>query len=235
MLFSVKRNNYFKNPKNNAVFTPKRIVNMMIQLLESNCPSFKPEIILESNFGDGGIIIPLLEYFSDFKKAIGIEIQKEYYDKVQNIYKNDKRVKLIEGDFLQMDMKEYKNEIDLIFSNPPFSIEYENKLIKGSWLYFMNICFELLNDNGKMVFILPNYWCLNTNKNIIRYIEYLPSFNFVPLPKNVFYKNSIPCQLVIFDKKNEDKTLYSMYKMLYGEEVDKILKKYEQENNLKIC
>jgi hypothetical protein len=208
MLFRVDRNNYFDKPKDNAIFTPKMVIDMIMYILDERFNNFNPEYILEPNFGSGNILNPLLEKYPK-SKFYAIEMNKKTFDKFD---KKNKNVKFINKDFLISDIYQ---EFDLCICNPPFNCFYGEKVKKGAWKDFLNKTFNLLSDKGKMIYILPNYWCMNSPKYIIEYVKYMPSMNFIPLPKDVFYKNSIPCQIVIFDKENKDFKLHEIYKKLY--------------------
>lgn len=213
MLFKVNRNNYFNNSKDNAVYTPESVIEMVLYILDIYYKDRYFKYILEPNFGSGNILDKLLRYKDSIFYAV--EFDKNIFNNSIKKYKDYNNITFIRDDFLLTE--KIDNKIDLCVCNPPFNAFYNNnKVVKhGAWKDFLLKVFNLLSDDGIMVFILPNYWCMNSEKYIKNYIKYMPRFNFIPLPKGVFYKNSIPCQIVTFDKANTDMFLYNLYKKLY--------------------
>jgi type I restriction-modification system DNA methylase subunit len=242
--FSVKHNNYYNNPKSNVVYTPHEVVKIILYIYDVLFKDFENNIkyfnILEPNCGDGAILSQLIEKFDGYfyTTEIDSESYKIVNDNVLQILnkKNiqysltmnddftyyqslEKNIAIINDDFLT---QKFNKKFHLIVCNPPFSMtKSDGKIIKGTWFDFLEKCFKLLDDNGKMFFILPNYWCTNTNKYLKNYSKYMTPTNFIILPKDIFYKGSIPCHIIIFNKDLNKKydldsnILKNVYKILY--------------------
>lgn len=238
--FSVKHNNYFENPKSNAVYTPINVIKVMNYIYNILFKGFEDKYkyfnILEPNCGEGNILLQLMDKFDG--TFFTTEIDKDAYNIVNNnvmkylkdnnidysitlnnnfsYYQNlEKNIAIINSNFLTED---FNKKFHLIVCNPPFSMTNENgKIIKGTWFNFLEKCFNLLDDNGKMIFILPNYWCTNTNKYLQYFKKYLTPLNFIILPKDIFYKGSIPCHIVVFNKDLNKKYYLNsnIYKTIY--------------------
>lgn len=198
-MFNVSRNNYFENPKENRVFTPDNLSSAIISTLHLVFgDTFNPKYCLEPSFGGGSILLKMIDKFPN-ATHYGNEINGNDYKTMIDLIKDiPVNIKLSNKDFYQ-----YINpcKFDLIVANPPFSItDSGGKLKKGTWIYFMNKCFDMLTEKGKMVFILPVHWSSNTPKYLLKYKKYLPDINFIPISKSYFFKNSIACTVVYFDK-----------------------------------
>lgn len=154
-----------KKNKYGQYFTPKLIADFMIELADINQKSK----ILEPSSGTG-IFLDLLQK-KGYNNLSAYEIDKELapkYDFVKN------------ESFVSADIQE---KYDLIIGNPPYirwkNLEKELKTELATnhlWnKYFNSLCdysylfilksIELLEENGQLIFITPEYW-LNTMHSI---------------------------------------------------------------------
>jgi len=181
-------------------FTPRSIAKFMISLSSKN----KKANVLEPCVGEGIFLEELVK--SGYENVNGYEIDTNLkYDNKYNVkydsYLNAKK----------------ENGFDLIIGNPPYirwknlenelKEELENNLL---WKQYCNsLCdyyyifiiksIELLNDNGELIFICPDYWLKTTNAQKMRnyildhgHFEEIFLLNESPVFKNV------TCSLMIF-------------------------------------
>jgi len=73
-------------------------------------------------FGAGtGIVSLLCEEYSKFNKIYAVEIQNEYYDLLcRNLTINSSSVIPIHKDIRNIKAEDFGNEVDVVFSNPPY-------------------------------------------------------------------------------------------------------------------
>ncbi len=156
-----------------AYYTPIRLANAIVDLFATD----NIKRVLEPSCGDGVFLdsmskkklLPLVEEF------IAIEIDEIEAEKVRKKYNQMKKVSVKNQDFfLFYDENFNKTEFDLILGNPPY-IRYQyltkeqreslsriltshglksNKLI-NAWVGFLVACTQLLNDTGRIAFIIP--------------------------------------------------------------------------------
>lgn len=168
--------------------TPYIVANFMVSLANLKSDSF----ILEPSSGDGAFLDVLEE--KGYKNIIAYEIDK-------NIIKNNEIV--INESFISANIK---NRFDLIIGNPPYirwknlEQELKNELINNMlWNKYCNsLCdyssifiikaIELLNENGQLIFITPEYWLNTTHSITLRnymlehgYFEEIYHFNETPI------------------------------------------------------
>ena len=169
-------------------FTPKSVADFMIELavIPNNAK------ILEPSCGEG--------VFLDLLQKRGIS-NLSAYEIDHTIAKNFPFVKY--ESFITADIKE---KFDLIIGNPPYirwknlETELKNELLKSHlWnKYFNSLCdylyifilksIELLNENGQLIFICPEYWLNTTHSITLRnymvqngYFEQIYHFNETPI------------------------------------------------------
>jgi len=221
-----------KIKKRGVVFTPIKIIKFMTSYIDNN----NKKKILEPSCGMGFFIDNI-----DKKHDITcIDINKKYISYCSNKFKN---IKCILQNFI-----DYKtnDKFDYIIGNPPY-VKIQNinntDLIKmkkkypefmngntNMYIYFIIKCFNLLNNNGKLIFIVPNTWLYNKSfaffKNYIfknRYLELLIDFKYLQIFDNVSTYTSI---IILSKNKN--------YFYYYSDNIisNKFIKKYY--NNDKI-
>lgn len=146
-------------------FTPEQVADFMIDLanIQSNSK------ILEPSCGEG-VFLKLL-HKKGYHKITAYEIDKELSSEFDYVRYES---------FVSANIKE---KFDLIIGNPPYirwanlEDELKHELLKNHlWnKYFNSLCdylyifilksIELLNENGQLIFICPEYW-LNTTHSI---------------------------------------------------------------------
>tara|TARA_B110000093_G_scaffold148699_1_gene161827 strand:+ start:1559 stop:2806 length:1248 start_codon:yes stop_codon:yes gene_type:complete len=159
--------------KNGIYFTPfesiEKSYNIINNYIKNN--NINIRYILEPSCGSCEFIKYIDNKFEDIN-IIGIELNTEIYDKIQDLnFKNN--VELINENFLL-----YKNEhkYDLIIGNPPYYVlkkkevdEIYYKYFEGRpniFILFIIKSLSLLSKNGILTFVLPENFlnCLYYNK-----------------------------------------------------------------------
>lgn len=156
------------------VFTPPDLAQYMVSLI-----SKKKQTILEPSCGEGSII----KFLPSYHTITGIDIDKEYINKCSINFPN---VHCINSDFI-----DYKTDIkfDCVIGNPPYikiqnipistvtkmRNEYPNYLQGNTnlYAYFLLKCFDLLKDNGYLIFLIPNSIFYNKSMEpiLLKFIE----------------------------------------------------------------
>jgi tRNA1(Val) A37 N6-methylase TrmN6 len=153
-----------KEGKYGQFFTEKEMCDYVLELVNNikkiggNC--------LEPSFGDGEFIKSLEKY--NFEKLDGVEIDNKHYNKYNS---NNKKIEVFNKDFL-----DFNSDItyDFIVGNPPYielcySFYSKNEQDKIKKLYknisngrinlvhiFLKKCFNMLNYDGIIAFLLPS-------------------------------------------------------------------------------
>jgi len=189
-------------------FTPKVVADFMIEMADISQNSS----ILEPSCGEG-IFLELLQQ-KGFNNITAFEIDQELAQKFDFVrYESFVSSKLNE-------------KFDLIIGNPPYirwkNLEDELKKelsISAIWnKYFNSLCdylyifilksIELLNENGQLIFICPEYWMNTTHSISLRnymvqngYFEEIYHFNETP----IFDKVTVSIVVFKFVKSKEKK------------------------------
>lgn len=148
--------------KNNGIFfTPKTYISEIFKFLDKN--PINPNNILEPSFGSGEFFDFIIKKYPN-SNIYGVEINQIMYEKVKNIYPN---LNLVNEDFIDY---ETTNSFDLIVGNPPYVVLKNNndkfkEISSGRpnlYCWFLYKSINMLNDNGILIFIIPNS-ILNTS------------------------------------------------------------------------
>lgn len=157
-----------------SYYTPKELSDFIVKLFINDLDI---KTILEPSCGDGIFLESVVNILNiekiDYFKAV--EIVREEVDKTKEKFRNYKNIDIIHGDFILMYDELIKQKgYDLILGNPPY-IRYQyltedqrnlqskilvthgmksNKLI-NAWVCFLVACVQLLNENGKIAFVIP--------------------------------------------------------------------------------
>ncbi len=111
--------------------TPLNLAESLVELLKSK--EISPEIIIEPTCGKGSILVSACNTFKA-KKALGIEIQKQYADFLNNTA--DKSITILNQDFFVslQDIKNFiaGNEQILFVGNPPWVTNSELSVLESS-------------------------------------------------------------------------------------------------------
>ena len=156
--------------QNGIFFTSKDlVVKTFSKLLDR---SYKT--ILEPSCGSGEFIDYALSTLST-TNITGIEYNKYIFDKIKDLY----NCKLLKCDFLEYN-KDYTIKYDLIIGNPPYYVIKNSKYshlkeyIIGRpniFCLFIIHSLKMLNENGRLAFIIPRNFLNSTYYNKIR--EYI--------------------------------------------------------------
>lgn len=161
-----------KQKLNGVYYTPFKLASFICNLYK-DCKISK---ILEPSCGQGVFIEALCNngVINNVKEVVGVEYDKTASTITKNKFKEFKKVKIKNQDFLEYYKKNENSKYDLIVGNPPY-IRYQylkeeqrinqsdilkkvgmksNKLI-NAWVCFLVACVNLLNDNGKIAFVIP--------------------------------------------------------------------------------
>lgn len=160
----------------------------------------KPKVILEPSVGQGDLV-----------KAVHDNKQDIQFD----MYEIDSTIQLLEhiptnviyGDFLQQNIK--KNYTTII-GNPPFVRTQNGNL----YIDFVEKCFELLENNGELIFIVPSmFFKLTSAAKLLDKMMNTGAFTHIYHPNNekLFKKASIDVIIFRYCKNNKlkKKVLYN--------------------------
>ncbi len=163
----LKKDISFKKERG-GYYTPLNLSSFIVNLL--NKDNLK---ILEPSCGDGAFLESIIDSKKKNNKVDAIEIIKEEYEKAKHLCSKKTFINIVNDDFYNF-YKSTNEKYDLIVGNPPY-IRYQyltekqrkrqsdvllennmvpNKLI-NSWVFFLVACVNLLNDNGKIGFVIP--------------------------------------------------------------------------------
>lgn len=158
------------------------IVNYMVSLLSLT----GSEKILEPCAGDGVFIDPIVKTFPDVQ-IDAFELNDNSYSNLLVKYSDFENINIKKTDTLtDIDLQflcSMGGGYDAIIANPPYGAwrdqeerrklkrSYNGFYAKESYSLFLYRCIEALNDNGKLVFIIPDtYLNLHMHKDIRKYI-----------------------------------------------------------------
>lgn len=165
----------------------------------------KPEIILEPSIGRGDLV-----------KCIQGKIKTKFYmceideniELLDGIDKNE----VVYGDFIDITIKE---NYDTIVGNPPYVKTKNGNL----YIDFIKKCFNLLNKNGELIFIVPtDFFKLTSSHKLLSEMISVGNFTHIYHPNNegLFENASIDVMVFRYCKdfssekvtKYNDKTKY---------------------------
>jgi adenine-specific DNA-methyltransferase len=169
-------------------FTPKIMANFMINLATVT----KNSKVLEPSCGEG-IFIELLQK-QGFENIIAYEIDKSLAIHHQNIKyesfisaKIHEKFDLIIGNPPYIRWANLENELKAELQNNPLWNKYFNSLCDYLYIFILK-SIELLNENGELIFICPEYWLNTTHSLSLRnymvengYFETIYHFNETPI------------------------------------------------------
>lgn len=116
--------------------TPSELANQAVSLLVKL--GIQPRSVLEPTCGKGSFLLSAAHFFSNAQKIIGLDINKEYLNKLKaRVAKTDKEGKicLLSGDFFTFDWNELLSGLPepiLIVGNPPWVTIAELGLLKSN-------------------------------------------------------------------------------------------------------
>lgn len=206
------------NPvKNNGVvFTPKYIAEFMVNFIKDD----KNLKIFEPSCGEGIFLETLIE--KGYKNLYANDVEKTFINKCKASFKS---VTYFNENFIDLHTTSY----DIIIGNPPY-VKIQNLEIKDVikikneydivgnidlYIYFILKCVDMLTDNGKLIFIVPNSFMYNKSCEKVKqkiidlgYLEYVIDFR----DKKIFPGYSVYTCIIVINKKGCTKRLEYLYK-----------------------
>ncbi len=191
------------------VFTPKSIVNRMIELISID----KPELILEPSSGSGNFYNELIKKYNN---VIGVEIDQTIAHEnaiIDSYFNTNYKPDVIIGNPPYVD---FKNIID-----PPKSDILFHK--PNLYFFFLEKALNDLKVNGELIWIIPAAIFTTSSANVLNKIifENYSITHFELIPENVWDNASVPTAIVKIVKaknhKNKLNYFFSNGKILFGE------------------
>lgn len=105
----------------------------------------KSEQLLEPSFGAGHLLKKFIEYDSNYKM-----ICYEFDETIKPITTFNTNQKIMYGDFTK---QEIKQKFKTIIGNPPY-VKQKGK--SNLYIKFIELCFNYLDKNGELIFIVPS-------------------------------------------------------------------------------
>lgn len=185
---STKRNAYYKNEKDNVIFTPIGVSEFICFVIKKYCTDKIFNTVLDPAVGGGNLLVP---WFPTAKKLIGYDT--EFFPVSHDI---ESKYTFCQQNFLGC--SERRQDIDLIVLNPPFN---NNEKIKaflkekklGKALLpelFLEKCLDLYRIDIPIVMFCPMGFRLNQRMKSDRWRElrdhYPEITSILSLPLDVF-------------------------------------------------
>jgi len=199
-----------QNTKNKfgQYFTPKVVADFMIEMANISQNSR----ILEPSCGEG-VFLDLLKQ-KGFNNLTAFEIDQELAQEFDCVRyesfvsaKIDEKFDLIIGNPPYIRWKNLEDELKQELSTNPIWNRYFNSLCDYLYIFILK-SIELLNDNGQLIFICPEYWMNTTHSISLRnymvqngYFEEIYHFNETP----IFDKVTVSIVIFKFVKSKEKK------------------------------
>ncbi len=173
-------------------FTPEVVANFMIELADISANSS----ILEPSCGEG-VFLKLL-YDKGFDNLTAFEIDSTLAQDFSGVRyesfisaKIATKFDLIIGNPPYIRWKNLENDLKQELSSNPIWNKYFNSLCDYLYIFILK-SIELLNENGQLIFICPEYWMNTTHSISLRnymvangYFEEIYHFNETPIFDNV--------------------------------------------------
>ena len=211
---------------NGVYYTQSTLVKLLIEI--SQLYVSNPKNVYDPTCGSGSLLVE----YSKFNNKIsfyGQELLSVPYGlcKMNMILHGVKDYNITNADTLLTYNKEEKEKYELILSNPPFSVEWNNSLVEDDDERFNNIPVLPPNDKADYAFIYHVLNALNqngvalvidgpgmlsrTNKTEPYIREHLVKENvidtIIQLPNNFFLRTSIGACLFVLRKNKTDKSI----------------------------
>ena len=124
--------------------------------------------ILEPTAATGNLIAQLVEEKPEIFKIDAVEINKALYEIGKARFKNFNNINWYNKSFF--DFKPNK-KYDYIFMNPPFNINIKGKKVND--IDFINECYKLLKEDGKLCAIISNTYIKNKQPKYKKFKEFV--------------------------------------------------------------
>lgn len=187
----------------------EELQNKVFELIKN-----KNEYLLEPSFGAGHLLKKFLEYNKNYPMDC-YELDKT----IKPIVKFNKNQSLKYGDFTkQKIIKRYKT----VIGNPPYVKQKTGNL----YLKFIELCFNYLDTNGELIFIVPSDFIkLTKASKLIKKMIESGSFThfYFPNKENLFEEASIDVCVFRYEKDLKQDTVLVNDEQHYIENNDGIL------------
>ena len=169
-------------------FTPKIVADFMLDLADISANSK----ILEPSCGEGVFLDLLLK--KGFENIVAFEIDNDLAKNFSNVRyesfvaaKINEKFDLIIGNPPYIRWKNLEDELKQELATNPLWNKYCNSLCDYLYIFILK-SIELLNENGQLIFICPEYWMNTTHSVSLRnymiqngYFEEIYHFNETPI------------------------------------------------------
>ena len=190
----------------------------------------KPETILEPSIGQGDLVLHITDKIKNIKFDM-YEIDKDIKILDSMVKKEDKIGKVIYGDFM---IQEISKKYATIIGNPPYIRTKKGNL----YIDFTNKCYNLLDTNGELIFIVPSdFLKLTSASKLLNEMMSNGTFTHIyhPHNENLFENAAIDVIIFRYCKNNslEKKVLYND-NIMYITNSSGLITFNEEENENKI-
>jgi SAM-dependent methyltransferase len=170
--------------------------------------------ILEPTSGIGNLIESLVEGTEnpEIFRIDAVEISRTLYEIGKARFKNFNNINWYNQNFF--DFKPNK-KYDYIFMNPPFNINIKNKKIYD--IDFINECYKLLKEDGKLCAIISNVYINSKEPKFKKFKEFVEN-NAEQYEVNMGFKKdkttmkemqtNVKMMIVIINKNEEEKSIF---------------------------
>lgn len=218
----------------NIVYTPKNIISFISELVST----WQSEKILDPGCGSASFFWNINKKAKIQQNFTGIDIGPEIIEMAKNnLESTDLYWKLINNDYFEIcnDLELY----DLIVTQPSFHQLKETITVKGfeflnnEFAYLFN-SLDLLEENGYMVFILPeqkSFFFSDYHFPIRKYLlENYSVEGIISLPNDLFYPEATikTCLVIIKNNSQRDKVFFAKYS---SDDADIILENFHKEKS----
>lgn len=198
-------------------FTPEVVANFMIELADISANSS----ILEPSCGEG-VFLRLL-HDKGFDNLTAFEIDEELAQDFSNVRyesfisaKNTTKFDLVIGNPPYIRWKNLEDDLKQELSSNPIWNKYFNSLCDYLYIFILK-SIELLNENGQLIFICPEYWMNTTHSISLR--NYMVSNGYF---EEIYHFNETP----IFDKVTVSIVIFKFVKSKQKSDKIKVAKFY---------
>ncbi len=228
-----------------SYYTPEEIINNISEeYSNNNCLFFDPCC------GTGGFLLSFADKTDNPDNLIGFDIDIiavriakinifiKYKDKdfSPNIYCINSLLSLPKA--LPLNFKNKK--FDVIATNPPWGLHFTKEQLESlkeiypeikseeSFSYFLKVCIDLLNENGNLIFVLPeSILNIKTHKDIRTYILNNTNIGKIKYLKKRFKNVFTPVIIMELCKNNKSQTIIEYKDNIYNIDSDRFKKNQE--------